>query len=105
MSAVYAHALEVGANGTFDLHEQIFAADAFVATADTDARLKTLKQRKHTRELCVESSRPGADVEFDFTRARLFTSAEHLVASAAIGTSNVQDLQGLAEQFIFDSLE
>ena len=38
MSAVYAHALEVGANGTFDLHEQIFAAD--VATADTDGEVE-----------------------------------------------------------------
>ena len=40
VSAVYAHALEVGANGTFDLHEQIFAADAFVATADTDGEVE-----------------------------------------------------------------
>ena len=38
VSAVYAHALEVGANGTFDLHEQIFAAD--VATADTDGEVE-----------------------------------------------------------------
>ena len=67
------------------------------------ARLKTLKQRKHTRELCVESSRPGADAEFDSTRARLFTSAEHLVASAAFGTSNVQDLQGLSGELVPDT--